>query len=126
MTTKDEAEAIAQRVMRLINSQPSSPTFDQLLETIGMVDSRPAVSAVAVRNDLRWRAHAVHQMVAEFEAARDPETGQRLYPRFEELRIKMGRLLESDEALVLMPETAEKLRLAYEMATRGMPPGGSS
>lgn len=60
----------------------------------------------------------LRDMVEAFRTETD-ETGALRYPRFNELRLRMGALMEGSLELQRMPDGPAKMRLAYQMAEAG-------
>lgn len=78
------------------------------------------------RQQLHAHVSTLTNAVNGFRSALDDQTGQLRYPHFDQVREAMGALMDTHGKLKSMPDGAEKMDLAYQMAVIADPDLGRS
>jgi hypothetical protein len=113
--------------------QPSQPDLNDLLadpnvkrleaelNTLkGQWTQRQQAEEFARQQQLGQHRQSLQSVALSFRGAQD-DAGQLLYPHFDSVHRHMGALMETDPQLASMPDSAEKMKAAYDMAVWARP-----
>lgn len=103
------------------------PEVKQLKAELAALKGQVSPEAIRQHAQQLLQEHATHQqrfslqgVTQQFRTAQD-ESGQLLYPHFDTVRRQMGALMDTDPELAQMPDGAEKMTKAYDMAVYARP-----
>ena len=82
--------------------------------------------AAQQRSQVQAHVATLTNTVQGFRSALDDQTGQLRYPHFDQVQKSMGALMDTHPKLVNMPDSAEKMDLAYRMAVHADPDLGET
>lgn len=113
--------------------QPAQPDLDALLADPKVKQLEEQLAALKgewsqrqnqerswYQNQIVQHRQGLQNMAASFRNALD-ESGQLAYPHFDTVHRHMGALMETDPQLAAMPDSPEKMKAAYDMATWARP-----
>lgn len=106
---------------------PTVKTLQQkLAEFQKKFDEGEQRQAAVQRQQLQAHVSTLTSAVNGFRTALDDQTGQLRYPHFDQVQQAMGALMESHPKLKSMPDSYEKMDLAYRMAVIADPDLGET
>lgn len=120
-TKQPDKTAAAEPSLEELLSDPKVKTLEaQLQELVKWKSDREAAEQNAQRSYQQQQVSTLQSAIGTFRSMQD-DHGQLKYPHFDKVGTAMGALMESHPKLRAMPDSYDKLDLAYHMAVRADP-----